>query len=233
MRWFSLLFLLLSDAVPFDGMLRLGWSGMVVVALFWIEVAMNVPFTLARIALHRYFASRGRGLPGDLSGKPAKESRLLRAYALEALLQVFFMGIFIAVLLAFCLVALASDHPDWEDDRLFSVAHLIRATQSMAVAIVLWFASDVASIRRRSYAWVDAHVAVQRDRSISLFFGLILGIFAMIATQSPLAVAYVLLGLKTAADVYRWHCMEKADGAAAQGPRAQVEPIQATATRAQ
>ena len=230
MRWLSLLFLLLVDVVPFDGMLRLGWSAMVVVTLFWIEVAMNVPFTCARLILHRHFAG---GQAATQSGRStiSKESRLLRDYAFAAFLQVFFMGIFMALLLAFCLVVLADQHPDWDDDRLFSVAHLVHATKSMAVAIVLGFLFDAVTIRRRSYAWIEAHVAVQADRSVSLFFGLIFGVFGMIATQSPLAVAYVLLGLKMAADVYRWHVMEKADGANAERPAGQAEPVAMTKAR--
>ena len=231
MRWISLLSILLASAVPLDGLLRLGWSAMVVVAMFWIEVAMNIPFTCARIALHRHFAAGRAGAQSGRPATPGRESKLLRTYAFEACLQVFFMGIFVALLMAFCLVVLADQHPDWNDDRLFSVAQLVDGAKSMAVAVVLGFLLDAVSIRRRSYAWIEAHVAVQSDRSISLFFGLILGVFGMIATQSPLAVAYVLLALKIAADVYRWHFMEKADGAHAERPAAQAETVAMTKAR--
>jgi Family of unknown function (DUF6498) len=231
MRWLSLLSLLVVNAVPLFGVLLFGWSGIVVVALYCFENALGGAFTAARIALHRSLTrKRGHWRSGQLDAQVPwhwKQGSLLRDYATRALLSTFFQGIFVAVFVVFGVVVLTKEHPDWEPEHVLTAAQLIHGAESIALTMSVGFALDALSIRRRSFAWIKRRVAEQQSRVVLLYFAMILGIFAMILTQSPIAVAYVLIGLKTASDLYQWNLTGNVSDMPAEPPTSALQLAEA------
>jgi hypothetical protein len=230
MRWLSLLSVLLVNAVPLNGVLRLGWSAVMVVAMYWVENALGVVYTAARIALHRSLTrKRGHWRSGQLDAQVNwhwKQGSLLRDYLKRAPLSTFLQGIFVAVFVAFAIRVLTAQqqHPDWEPYQRLSVAQFVHGAESMALAMTVGFALDALSMRQRSFAWIKRNVVGQQGRVVLLHFAMIVGIMAMIFTQSPVAVVYVLIALKTASDLYQWSLDARVDGVLAEPTPSVLQP---------
>ena len=200
MRWLNLLFVLLVNAVPLYGVRQLGWSASTVVVLYWFENLLLAFFTCARIALHRKLTRkrghwRGGTLGVEMNGKPVR-SGLLGEYAAMAFPFTLVHGIFVG---AFVLIG-AQDHsgdPHWA----FSRAQFWQGAQWMTLALVADFLVDAAGMRQRSFAWIKAYVGARTGRVIIMHLAIIFGMWGMMATESPFAVLYVLIGLKTLWDV--------------------------------
>jgi len=200
MRWINLLFVLAVNAVPLNGVRELGWSASTVVVLYWFENLLIAVFTCARIALHRKLTrKRGHWRAGQLevqvNGKPLR-SGLLGEYATMAFVFTLAHGIFV-----FAFTAIAdSNHPD--DPRwAFSAAQFWQGARWMAIALVAEFLIDAATMRSRSFAWIRAYVGSRMGRVIVMHLAIIFGMWGMMATESPFAVLYVLIGLKTLWDL--------------------------------
>jgi len=88
----------------------------------------------------------------------------------------------------------------------------------MALALVTEFLVDAASMRRRSFAWLRAYVDKRLGSVLIMHFVIILGMGAMMATESPFAVLYVLIGLKTLWDLFASNASAKPESLPEQPP---------------
>ena len=199
MRWLNLLFVLLVNAVPLYGVKQLGWSASTVVVLYWFENLMIAFFTCARIALHRKLTrKRGHWRGGQLGtkvGDKPSTAGLLGEYATMAFVFTLAHGIFVGGF-----VAIAADHSReaiWQ----FSRMQFMQGAQWMALALVADFIVDAAAMRGRSFAWMRAYVDKRMGRVLIMHFVIILGMGAMMLTESPFAMLYALIGVKTLWDL--------------------------------
>ena len=200
MRWLNLLFVLLINAVPLYGVKELGWSASTVVVLYWFENLLTVFFTCARIALHRKLTrKRGYWRKGQLGTKVNNQpstAGLLGEYATMAIIFTLAHGIFVGAF-----VMLAADHSPGDPRWAFSSTQFWQGAQWMATALVADFLADAATIRQRSFAWIRHYVDQRVGRVILLHLTIIFGMGGMMMTESPFAVLYVLIGLKTLWDL--------------------------------
>jgi len=199
MRWLNLLFVLLVNAVPLYGVKQLGWSASTVVVLYWFENLLIAFFTCARIELHRKLTrKRGHWRTGQLGtkvGDKPSTAGLLGEYATMAFVFTLAHGIFV-----WGFVAIAADHSSeaiWQ----FSRVQFVQGAQWMALALVADLLVDAASMRQRSFAWIRAYVDKRMGRVLIMHFVIIFGMGAMMLTESPAALLYVLIGLKTLWDL--------------------------------
>jgi hypothetical protein len=201
MRVVSLLFALLVNAIPLYGVHNLGWSASTVIALYWVENLAIAVFTCARIALHRKLTrKRGHWRGGTMGVKVNDKlvtSGLLGEYAVMAFVFTLAHGVFVA---AFVFIGASNhgDSPAWQ----FSREQFTLGLQWLLVALVLEFLLDAATLRSRSFAWIKAYVGQRTGRVLIMHFVIIIGMFAMMATESPFAMLYVLIALKTLWDVF-------------------------------
>jgi len=217
MRYLSLLFVLLVNAVPLYGAKELGWSPSNIVVLYWFENLLIAVFTCARIALHRKLTrKRGHWRKGQLgtkvNDKPSGQG-LLGEYALMAFVFTLAHGIFVA---AFVFIG-RENHPGdvlWA----FSAEQFRQGAMWMAAALAAEFLVDAASIRSRSFAWIKAYVGQRMGRVVIMHLAIIFGMWGMMATESPFAVLYVLIGLKTLWDLAASNASAKADTLPAEPP---------------
>lgn len=217
MRWISLLFVLVVNAVPLVGVRYFGWSASTVVLLYWCENLAVAVFTCARIALHRALTRkrghwRGGQLEVQVNGKPLRTG-LLGEYATMAFVFTFAHGIFVG---GFLLIA-AQNHPD-DATWAMSAAQLRQGLTWMTAALTVEFLVDALSIRSRSFAWIKAYVGQRMGRVLVMHMTIIFGMWAMMATESPFAVLYVLIALKTLWDLFASNASASADALPAQPP---------------
>lgn len=209
MRWLNLLFVLLVNAVPLYGVKELGWSPSSVVVLYWIENLLIAVFTTARIALHRSLTrKRGHWRTGQLGTKvndrPSGQG-LLGEYATMAFVFTLAHGIFVA---AFVFIGRENhpDNPTWS----FSIEQIRQGATWIAAALAAEFLIDALSMRTRSFAWIKAYVGQRMGRILIMHLAIIFGMWGMMATESPFAVLYVLIGLKTLWDLAASNASAKA-----------------------
>lgn len=197
MRWIRLVFILLVNAVPLYGVMYRDWSVGTVLLLYWLENLLIGVFTTARIALHRAWTHKSghwrRGVfGGTVNGKPDR-AVLLDDYAGFAIFFTLVQGGF-AALVVFVL------GPDYPMLR-FSADQFWQGAWQMLVVLATEFAVDVPQIRSRSFAWIKAYARQRMRRVVILHLTIILGVWGMAASQSPIAIVYALIGLKTLWDV--------------------------------
>jgi hypothetical protein len=195
----SLLFALLVNAIPLYGVHNLGWSASTVIALYWVENLAIGVFTCARIALHRTLTRkrghwRGGTMGVKVNDRPLKTG-LLGEYAVLAFGFTLAHGVFVA---AFVFIGASNhDSPAWQ----FSREQFTLGLQWLLIALTLEFLLDATTLRSRSFAWIKGYVGQRSGRVLIMHFVIIIGMFAMMATQSPFAMLYVLIALKTLWDV--------------------------------
>ena len=190
---------------------------LMVVVLYWVENLLVAIFTCARILLHRMLTHKsGHWRTGQLGTKVNDKPSglgLLGEYATIAFVFTLAHGIFVG---AFILIASQnhSDNPLWA----FSGEQLRRGVQWMAAAMTLEFAIDAATMRSRSFAWIKAYVGKPMGRVLVMHLAIIFGMWGMLATESPFAVLYVLIALKTLWDLASSTAGAKAADVPAQPP---------------
>jgi len=201
MRWIGLLFTLALNAIPLYGVRYLGWSASTVVALYWAENLALAFFTCARIALHRTLTRkrghwRGGAFDVQVNGKTVSGG-LLSEYAIMAFPFTLVHGIFVAAF-----VFIGAENHSGEAAWAFSRVQFVQGLQWILAALALEFLVDALTMRRRSFAWIKAYVGQRAGRVLIMHFVLIIGMWAMMATESPFALLYVLIAIKTLWDVF-------------------------------
>ena len=200
MRWLNLLFVLLINAVPLVGVKMYGWSVGVVLMLYWVENLLTAVFTTARIALHRALTrKRGHWRTGTLgtkvNNKPSR-SGLLGEYAVMAFVFTLAHGIFVIAIV----FLVGENKPDIQNWKFSFEQFRYGALQLLGVMSVD-FLVDALQMRSRNFAWIKAYTEKRMGRVLILHLAIIFGMGAMAMTESPFAVLYVLIGLKTLWDL--------------------------------
>ena len=200
MRWLNLLFVLLINAVPLVGVKMFGWSVGVVLMLYWVENLLTAAFTTARIALHRALTRkrghwRGGTLGSKVNNKPSS-SGLLGEYALMAFVFTLAHGIFVVAI-----VFLIGENKPELENWTFSYEQFRQGALQMLALMSADFLIDALQMRSRSFAWIKAYTEKRMGRVLILHLAIIFGMGAMAMTESPFAVLYVLIGLKTLWDL--------------------------------
>ena len=197
MRWLNWLFVLLLNSVPLYGVKYHGWSVGTVLLLYWLENLLIGLFTAGRIALHRAL-TRKRGhwragvLGAKVNGKPSR-AVLLDDYIGFAVFFTLAQGLFAAAVV----FVLGPDYPQLH----FSAGQFLQGAWQMLVVLGAEFAVDAFQLRSRSFAWIKAYAQRRMGRVVIIHLTIIFGIIGMAASQSPLAIVYVLIALKTLWDL--------------------------------
>lgn len=208
-RLAACLMVLLVNAVPVVGVLYHGWSVASVLALYWFENLLVAVCTCIRIAVHRRLTrKRGHWRDSQLgvssNGKPVRGG-LLTEYATGAFVFTFAHGVFVAIIV-FALGHEHADEPMWR----FSWQQVGYGALAVAAMLALDLAFDLATIRSRSYAWMQEQARRRMGRVVILHLVIIFGMAAVAMTGSPLGIIFLLVGLKTLTEL----------GTAAAGERA-------------
>ncbi len=187
---------LLVNAVPVVGVLRHGWSVSTVLLLYWFENLLVAACTCVRIATHRRLTrKRGHWRDAQLgvssNGQPIRGG-LLREYATGAFVFTLAHGVFVAMIV-FGLASAHADEPIWR----FSWSQVAWGALVVAAMLATELAFDLATIRTRSYAWLQDQVRRRMGRVVILHVVIIFGMLAIALTDSPLGALYLLVGLKT------------------------------------
>lgn len=197
MRWLSLLFALLVNAVPLYGVKYLGWSVGTVLLLYWLENLLIGIFTGARIALHRALTHKhGHWRPGVLGGKVnGKPNRalLLNDYIGFAIFFTLVQGLFAAAIV----FLLGQNFPQLH----FSIDQFWQGAWQILAVLSAEFVVDVFQLHSRTFAWIKAYAQQRMGRVVVVHLTIIFGVIGMAASQSPLAIVYVLIALKTFWDI--------------------------------
>lgn len=212
-RLIACLMVLAVNAVPVVGVLQHGWSVASVLVLYWFENLLVAVCTCIRIAVHRRFSrKRGHWRDGQLgvssNGKPVRGG-LLTEYATGAFVFTLAHGVFVAVIV-FALGQEQQDEAMWR----FSLQQVGFGALVIAAMLALDLVFDLATIRSRSYAWMQDQARRRMGRVVILHLVIIFGMMAVVITDSPLGIFYLLVGLKTLSEL----------GSAAAGDGAAGEP---------
>lgn len=186
----------LVNAVPVVGVLHYDWSVTSVLLLYWFENLLVAACTCVRIATHRRLTrKRGHWRDAQLgvssNGKPVRGG-LLREYATGAFVFTLAHGVFVAMIV-FGLASTHADEPMWA----FSPLQVAWGALAIATMLAIELAFDLATIRTRSYAWLQDQVRRRMGRVVILHTVIIFGMLAIALTDSPLGALYLLVGLKT------------------------------------
>jgi hypothetical protein len=199
---FNLLMALLVNAVPVYGISKLGWSVPTVLVLYWVENLVMALLMMLRIVLHRRW-TRKRGhwreqtdLKMEVNGKPVVAKTFLTGYAGFALLFTLAHGIFV---FGICAI-LAQNYPDRPEWHL-SFAQLKQGGVWIVGFLLADLLVDLPRLRTGSFAWLKQTVEARQGRVLVLHLAIIFGMWIMFVTESPFAVIYMLIALKTLFDV--------------------------------
>ena len=187
---------LLVNAVPVLGVLNHGWSVAGVLVLYWLENLLVAACTCIRIATHRRLTrKRGHWRESQLgvssNGKPVRGG-LLAEYATGAFVFTLAHGVFVAVMV----LALGREQAAESAWRI-SLQQVGYGALVVAAMLALELAIDLATIRTRSFAWMQDQVRRRMGRVVILHVVIIFGLALVVMTGSPLGILYLLAGLKT------------------------------------
>lgn len=196
----GVILVLLINAVPLVGVLRYGWSAINVLVLYWFENLLIAVCTCIRIAVHRRLTRkkgywRASQLGIEVNDQPMKTG-LLGEYAVGAFVFTGAHGIFVG---AIALIL----HENYPDQAMWQISfdQVVRGVLAIGAMLGVELAVDLAGIRQRSFAWMRAYVEGRMGRIIVMHLTIIVGMFVMAMTDSPMGILYVLIALKTLADL--------------------------------
>lgn len=194
-RLYTACIVLVTHAIPIYGVLRLHWSVVNVLVLFWVENLLVAAFTCARIAVHRALTrKRGHWRRGQLatsSDAVGRGATLLGEYATVAFAFTLAHGVFV-LLIAFIVGHNQPNEPAWQ----FSPGALRQGVLLLSGVFAAGFLADLPGMRQRPFAWIHLVVRQRLGRVLVLHLAIIFGMMAMAATESALGLLFVLIGLK-------------------------------------
>jgi len=196
-RSYAIIIVLITNAIPVYGVMRLHWSVANVLVLFWIENLLVAVFTCLRIAVHRALTrKRGHWRAGQLGAESSdrfgRGMGLLRDYATIAFVFTLAHGVFV-VAITFILGHNQPGEPNWQ----FSFGALRQGMLLLAGVLAAAFLADLPGMRQRPFAWIRLVVQQRMGRVLVLHLAIIFGMAAMGAMNSALGLLFVLIGLKT------------------------------------
>jgi hypothetical protein len=196
----AILLALLINAVPLVGVRWFGWSALNVLVLYWFENVLIAIGTSIRIAVHKALTRksgywRGNRLGIKVNDKPV-ESGLLTEYMIASFGFTAAHGVFV-VGIVFILRQNFPDQPMWR----FSFEQAWHGALAIAAMLAVELAIDLTRIRSISFAAMSDYARSRMTRVFVMHLTLIAGLFAMGMTNSPMGILYVLIALKTLADV--------------------------------
>jgi hypothetical protein len=192
---------LLINAVPLVGVLYFGWSAINVPVLYWFENLLIGLCTLIRLFAHRAW-TRKRGywrhsnrLGIQVDNKPA-EMGLIGEYSIGTFGFTLAHGIFVGV------IALLV-HQNYPDQAMWQLSskQLLHGVLSIAAFLGIELAVDLTRIRGASFAAIRDYAQARMGRIVVLHLAIIFGMVAMAMSHSPMGILYVLIGIKTFADL--------------------------------
>lgn len=192
---------LLINAVPLIGVLYFEWSAINVLVLYWFENLLIAVCTCIRLVMHRRW-TRKRGywrrsnrLGIEVNGKPA-QTGLIGEYSTGAFGFTFAHGIFVGG------IALLV-HQNYPEQAMWQLSwdQVLRGALAIAVFLGIELVVDLTRIRGASFAAMREYAQGRMGRVIVLHLAIIGGMFAMAMSNSPMGILYVLIGLKTIADL--------------------------------
>ena len=193
---------LLVNAVPLVGVLYFDWSAINVLVLYWFENLLIAACTCIRLVMHRRW-TRKRGywrrsnrLGIKINDKPA-EMGLIGEYATGAFAFTLAHGIFVGGIA----LLVRQNYPDQAMWQL-SWAHVLRGALAIAVFLGIELSIDLTRIRGASFAALRDYAQARMSRVVVLHLAIIFGMLAMAMSNSPMGVLYVLIALKTLADLF-------------------------------
>jgi uncharacterized protein DUF6498 len=197
----AVLLALLVNAVPLVGVLYFDWSAINVLVLYWFENLLIAVCTCVRLVLHRRW-TRKRGywrhsnrLGIKVGDKPA-EMGLIGEYAIAAFVFTFGHGIFVGGIVLI-MYQNYSDQPLWQ----VSLPQVSQGALAIAAMLGIELVVDLTRIRGASFAAMREYAAGRMSRIFVLHLAIIFGMMAMAMSNSPMGVLYVLIALKTVADL--------------------------------
>ena len=193
---------LLVNAVLLVGVLYFDWSAINVLVLYWFENLLIAACTCIRLVMHRRW-TRKRGywrrsnrLGIKINDKPA-EMGLIGEYATGAFAFTLAHGIFVGGIA----LLVRQNYPDQAMWQL-SWAHVLRGALAIAVFLGIELSIDLTRIRGASFAALRDYAQARMSRVVVLHLAIIFGMLAMAMSNSPMGVLYVLIALKTLADLF-------------------------------
>jgi len=192
---------LLINVVPLVGVLYFHWSAINVLVLYWFENLLIGFCTLIRLFAHRAW-TRKRGywrhsnrLGIQVNDKPA-EMGLIGEYAIATFGFTLAHGVFVGV------IALVV-HQNYPDQAMWQLSwqQVLRGALAIAVFLGIELVADLTRIRGASFAALRDYAQARMGRVIVLHLAILFGMFAMAMSHSPMGILYVLIGIKTCADV--------------------------------
>ena len=192
---------LLINAVPLVGVLWFEWSAINVLVLYWLENLLIAICTCIRLVLHRrwtrkrgYWRSSNR-LGIESNGTPVKTG-LIGEYALASFGFTLAHGVFVGVIAIIV-------HQKYPDQAMWNLSLPQVAEGALVITAMLGIelAGDLARIRSASFAAMREYAQGRIGRIIVLHLAILGGMFAMAMTDSPMGILYVLIALKTLADL--------------------------------
>lgn len=208
-RMVHLAFVALIDAVPFVGVLYLGWSVSACLIVFWCENLMSGAMMVLRMLVHqalthdRHYGEQAGMLKVGSGRGPARELKapLTAAFAFATFVFTAVHGLFV-FFLVYLLGGLPSSEPaQWGMDS--AQLSLLKGIGMMAVFQVLDVLHDFLGIRHWPFVWIKTLADRQLNRVVVLHLGIIFGGFAIVLlqVQSVTPILLVALGIKLLADL--------------------------------
>lgn len=197
----SVVLALLINAVPLVGVLYSEWSAINVLVLYWFENLLVGFCTLIRLVAHRAW-TRKRGywrhsnrLGIQINNKPA-EMGLIGEYAIGTFGLTLGHALFVGGILLLV-------HQNYPDQAMWQLSwpQVSRGALATAAFLGIELAVDLTRIRGASFAALRDYAQARMGRVIVLHLAIILGMFAMAVFHSPMGILYVLIGIKTCADL--------------------------------
>lgn len=195
------------NGVPVAGFLGEGWSSGTALALYWLEGVLVILFLSLRIVLHRRWTkkaghwrspsfTRASSEPGrSVPSEPRRGGgSLLAGYLGVAVPFTLVHGLFLGLLLLLFLPR------EFGASAGVSFVDLRMGLAGVFAFLLLGFAIDLVSLRRKPFRWLELMTHRALGRIFVVHLTILGGVFAMMYWHAPAGLFLVFAGLKTLID---------------------------------